>query len=96
MGGGLVIKIFNPTEYDMSNISIKDELDTTIFNKVFTQEETKNYQGIEIKLASSELNNTTYVTVYVDGNILRRIGLHYSTYDLSKGIWQYEAVWITW
>lgn len=95
MGGGLVIRIFTPTEYEISTISIEDETDNALFQKVFTTEEKKNYQGIEIKLASSELNRTKYVTIYVDDDILARINLQYPN-DLDKGIWQYETVWLTW
>lgn len=60
------------------------------FKKTFTTEEQKNYQGIEIKLTSSELNNTKFVTVYVD-DALAKIDLKYPN-DLSRGIWQYETV----
>lgn len=85
-GGGL----FTPTDYD---ISIEDSTNNALFQKTFTTEEQKNYQGIEIKLTSSELNNTKFVTVYVDA--LAKIDLKYPN-DLSRGIWQYETVWLTW
>lgn len=90
-GGGLVIRLFTPTDYD---ISIEDSTNNALFQKTFTTEEQKNYQGIEIKLTSSELNNTKFVTVYVD-DALAKIDLKYPN-DLSRGIWQYETVWLTW
>lgn len=65
------------------------------FKKTFTTEEQKNYQGIEIKLTSSELNNTNFVIVYVNDDVLTKIDLKYPN-DLSRGIWQYETVWLTW
>ena len=90
-GGGLVIRVFTPTDYDISTISIEDSTNNTLFQKTFTTEEQENYQGIEIKLTSSELNNTKFVTVYVDDDVLAKIDLRYSD-DLSRGIWQYETV----
>lgn len=94
-GGGLVIRLFTPTDYDISTISIEDSTNNALFQKTFTTEEQKNYQGIEIKLTSSELNNTKFVTVYVDDDTLAKIDLKYPN-DLSRGIWQYETVWLTW
>lgn len=90
-GGGLVIRLFTPTDYDISTISIEDSTNNALFQKTFTTEEQKNYQGIEIKLTSSELNNTKFVTVYVDDDALAKIDLKYPN-DLSRGIWQYETV----
>lgn len=90
-GGGLVIRIFTPTDYDISTISIEDSTNNALFQKTFTTEEQKNYQGIEIKLTSSELNNTEFVTIYVDDDTLAKINLEYPN-DLSRGIWQYETV----
>lgn len=90
-GGGLVIRLFTPTEYDISTISIEDSTNNALFQKTFTTEEQTNYQGIEIKLTSSELNNTKFVTIYVDDAPLAKIDLKYPD-DLSRGIWQYETV----
>jgi hypothetical protein len=44
-GGGLVIRLFTPTEYDISTISIKDSANNALFQKHLHQKSRRIIKG---------------------------------------------------
>lgn len=44
-GGGLVIRLFTPTEYDISTISIKDSTNNALFQKHLHQKSRRIIKG---------------------------------------------------